>query len=133
MMEAGYPKYGILSGVLAQESGKVRCEVICAGWPSLALGAKTRGWEIKLIIIKDNFWSLEIVKLFPTVLVWRYDECENRVDLLLEVDVWLSDVDPPRKLRLFEARFGHIIVTSRRAQRVSEDFPSFQRLSLMHF
>ncbi len=132
MVEAGYSKYGILSGVLSQESDKVCCGVICEGWPSLALGAIMRGWEIKLIIIKANFWSSEIVKLFPAVPVWKYDECENRLGLMLEVDVWISNVDPPRRLRLFEARLGYIIVTARRARRASEDFQSCQRLSLSH-
>jgi hypothetical protein len=133
-MDADYAKYGSVRGAVQPGTGRLVCGIICSGWPSWALAAECRGREIKLVIIKDSFWSPKIIKLFPRVPVLRCEECENRLTIGVQVSVWFSDVDPPRRLRLFEAEPRPVVVTLRRAQQlpVGEKQFAYHWLSLQH-
>jgi hypothetical protein len=95
------------------------------------MGAGAQGWEIKLMIIKDSFWTSEIANFFPNLCVFRYDECEKCMGLGITVDVWLSYIDPPRKLSLWDAKSASLIVTSRWARNVPDGW-IFQRINLTH-
>jgi hypothetical protein len=91
-----YSKYGIVNGQVHWSKLELQCAIISSGWPSWALGVTARGWQIKIMIIKDNCWYSVICKLFPNILILRYEECNKCVGLGIQVQVWFSDVDPPR-------------------------------------
>jgi hypothetical protein len=101
MVAAEYSKHGVIEGLMVTESCGVSCGVVCGGWPSWALAAKTRNWSIKIIVIKNNLWISEIRSLFPDACILEYTEFEPWLGLGLKVQVWFSDIDPPKKLSVF--------------------------------
>jgi hypothetical protein len=110
---ANYSKNGTIEGELANMPETVSCGIICSGWPGWGLAVKVRNWTIKIIIIKNNFWIREIKSFLPNACILSYDECEKWLGLGLDIDFWLSDIDPPRKLSLFNSNTQATIVTCR--------------------
>jgi hypothetical protein len=94
------------------------------------MAATTRGWDVKLIIVKENEWDKEVRTWFPRAKVVEYDDVKFTDIIAANAEVWFSDLDPPRKLNLWitQARF---IITSRRARTVPEPW-KFQMMSLSH-
>jgi len=58
LVQAEYSKYGVTDGVLISRSEKRSCAVLIKGWPGWCMAATTRGWDVKLIIVKENEWLL---------------------------------------------------------------------------
>jgi hypothetical protein len=48
------------------------------------------------VITKSNEWHNHIKKMFPGTPFVSYDECENRFEIATKIQIWFSDVDPPR-------------------------------------
>jgi hypothetical protein len=94
------------------------------------MGAVTRGWTIKLVIVKENEWESEIRAWFPSARVIDLTEASMAVNSAMRVDVWFADMDPPRKLNLWvtQARF---IVTMRRARNAPSSW-KYQPITLSH-
>jgi hypothetical protein len=106
----------MVQGVLLGVARKCSCGIISCRWPSWVIGALSKGWSIKIIIVKDCLWLGHHCKMLPHLNIVKYEEIEKCVRLGLEVDFWLSDVDPPRKLSLFESDQGSSIISRRRAR-----------------
>jgi hypothetical protein len=68
---------------------------VSAVWHSWALGLFTKGWVIRLMIIKDKFWLSLISAHFPCIELLVYEDCEKYIGLGLEVDAWFNVIDPP--------------------------------------
>ncbi len=118
MEEAMYSKYGLATGRISAGENRdmLWCGIISAGWPTWAIAAKEKGWRVGLVITKENEWSKHIRRLFPDTPVVNYEECENRLATATRIQVWLSDVDPPRRLRVFEGPEVRAVITMRRAR-----------------
>jgi hypothetical protein len=129
-MAAEYAKYGVTDGMLINEREGRSCGVIVKGWPGWCFAAITRGWKVKLIIVKDNEWEEEIKVWFPAAKVINWSEVVMGEISSIQVDVWFTDMDPPRKLNVWvtETLF---IVTMRRARSVPQDW-KYQAITLMH-
>jgi hypothetical protein len=68
--------------------------VIMGGWPIWIMGAQSQGWDVKVVIVKSNPWSLVIPIWSPTSTLFKYAKCDKGLNL--KVDAWLSDIDPLR-------------------------------------
>jgi hypothetical protein len=84
------------------------------------------------MIIKENCWYSLICKLFPNVLILRYEECDKWLGLGVQVQVWFSEVDPPRKLSLFHSSSRALIVTARRARHVPKGEWNYLPICVIH-
>ncbi len=85
------------------------------------------------MIIKDNGWSNLVRKTFPDTPVVAYEECENRLATATRIQVWFSDVDLPRRLRVFEAAAVRAVISMRRARALLKDNSFIYRpLQLAH-
>jgi len=82
------------------------------------MAAQARGWSINLIVVKDCTWEKEIQGWFPGAEIVDVDKCEPWKISGAEIDVWYSDVDPPRKLNIWVSRASYII-SSRRARNLA--------------
>jgi hypothetical protein len=105
---------GCLS-VNAQEAR--HCGVLASGWPSWAFGAQARGWIIDAIILKDNYRIIQ--QLFPGAVVILFEAGLTLSGPLSKINIWFSDIDPPRSLALW-ASDAEFVVTSRRARHVND-------------
>jgi hypothetical protein len=130
LMRAEYAKYGVTDGVLSNQRERRSCGIIVKGWPSWCMAATTRGWDVKLIVIKDNEWEREIRVWFPMAIVVEYERINGCEASVAYIEVWFSDLDPPQKLNLWISQ-AHFIITSRRARTVSKPW-QFQLLSISH-
>jgi hypothetical protein len=45
-----YAKYGMAAGVVKNIEGVTRCGVMCDGWPTWAIGAHRRGYQLVVIL-----------------------------------------------------------------------------------
>jgi hypothetical protein len=72
LLQADYAKYGITDGVLLRDEEQRSCGAIVKGWPGWCMAAIIRGWDLKLIIVKDNKWDKEIRVWFPDARVEEY-------------------------------------------------------------
>ncbi len=130
LMEAEYAKYGVTDGVMLTKGERLNCGVLCKGWPGWCMTAQARGWNIIVIVLKDCLWEQEIRRWFPSANVVKYEACEPWHVTSSPIDVWYSDVDPPRKLNIWVSRADYI-VTFRRA-RLAPTGWSKRRLTLNH-
>ena len=128
-MEAHYAKYGVTDGVLRIGVEQKVGGFVCKGWPSWPMAAQARGWIIGVIVVKDNTWRGNIGGWFPKSRIIDYDDWDNESSRGISVDVWFSDIDPPRKLNLWVSNANYII-TLRRARRCPSNWsPSTESLS----
>jgi hypothetical protein len=70
--------------------------------------------------------------MLPHLNVVKYKEIDKYLGLGLKVDFWLSDVNPPRKLSLFELERGSTIICRRRARHSPSTGWWCQTVSLSH-
>jgi hypothetical protein len=117
-MMMSYAKYSAMIGLLDPNPSASSCGIICHDWPGWALGAHARRWHIQVILVKDVFWCHLIARLFPSVRVLPYFDCESWVQSNVEVSLWLSDMDPTRWLRLFESTTVEMIITTWHARHI---------------
>lgn len=118
LMEAEYAKFGVTDGVMSTRGEQRQCGILCRGWPGWCMAAQARGWSISLIVVKDCTWEKEIQGWFPGAEIVDVDKCEPWKISGAEIDVWYSDVDPPRKLNIWVSRASYII-SSRRARNLA--------------
>jgi hypothetical protein len=130
LIRAEYAKYGVTDGVLSNQRERRSCGIIVKGWPSWCMVATTRGWDVKLIVIKYNEWEREIRVWFPMAIVVEYERINGCEASVACIEVWFSDLDPPRKLNLWTSQ-AHFIITSRRARTVSKPW-RFHLLPISH-
>jgi hypothetical protein len=118
MFNSDFSLYGMTTGVLQLvPSLEVGCGVICGGWPSWVMGAETRGYSVKYVFVKSNVWTPWMRTWFPKAALIEYTEHFDWSSVDNNIMVWISDVAPPRKLKLWEtsARF---IISCRRIRHV---------------
>jgi len=115
IVKADYTKYGLITGKLTT-SYSLNCSVILEGWLGWLLAATLHGWQVKVIVLKDTRWLKQIECSWPCAVVLEYEECYKWWTLGLEIEVQLSDVDPPRKLSLFECTYCNTVITCQRAR-----------------
>ena len=60
LLKADYAKYGVTDGILIKGEKQRLCGALIRGWPGWCMAAVTRGWKLKLIILKENPWDKEI-------------------------------------------------------------------------
>jgi len=92
--------------------------VIVNGWPVWVFAALGRGWQVALVVFKDSEWAPLIKRLSPNSVVEPYGVCEDRLGAAVNIQVWLSDVDPPRRLRVFDSPAVTLVVCGRRARNI---------------
>jgi hypothetical protein len=116
MIESDFSLYGKTDGILQLEpAATIVCGVVCGGWPSWAMGAEARGLSVKYIITKTNVWTNYIKGWFPKADIIEYTDSFDWQLLESNVNVWLSDVAPPRRLKLWDSS-AILIVLGRRAR-----------------
>jgi hypothetical protein len=114
MVTADYSRYGVLEGAMISDPFGISCGIVCSGWPSWAIAAKNPDLGfIKIIIIKNNLWKSEIKSVFPDVCILEYTDFECWMSLSLDVQFWLTDIDPPRKLSIFGTNADAIVACQR--------------------
>jgi hypothetical protein len=76
----GYARYGIAEGLINPRPD-IRCSIVCAGWPSWALGAQASGWKVSRIIVKVGRWKHKLRAWFPLIPLLFYEdvECSNSI------------------------------------------------------
>jgi hypothetical protein len=116
MVSVSYSLKGMVEGVLEETQDSLTCGILCNSWPSWAFAARCRSWTIRVIIVKDNKWIPFIYKFFPEVSCLLSTDCEKSIGLGLDVQIWLSKIDPPRRLGLFISDKPKVIVTCRRVR-----------------
>jgi len=132
LISISYAKYGATEGVLQRQlDSNIHCSILCGGWPDWAIGAYTRGWVVDLIIVKDSGWSSCIHTWFPNSKVVSYEQCLKWSSLGVTSSIWLSDVDPPRKLSLWDTS-ALFIVTRRRARHIPNSLWKSEFLKASH-
>jgi hypothetical protein len=106
------------AGVVKNIEGVTRCGVMCDGWPTWAIGAHRRGYQLVVILMRSENWLNRVKSLFPGVQVVLATTGEAWKDWAVsyEVDCWLSDLEPPRSLGLFVRYPAAAIVTRRRVR-----------------
>ena len=117
VLEVPYVKYGMTVGKVIASTNQVTCGVVSNGWPSLAWAAHSRGWLILVILTVRNEWTERIKRIFPDVEVMSYeDESSLNLGVRVTPHIWLSDVEPARRLKLWgcEAIRQPLVVTRRR-------------------
>jgi len=100
------------------KSQALRCGIISKGWPTWGLAACKRNLEVKIMLVSSDAWYNQVRSLFPDTRVVDLnmkDICEQLV-CDTPANLWLSDVEPPRRLGLF-TRFSSAIVITRRRVR----------------
>jgi hypothetical protein len=113
MCDSDFALYGVTNGIMQFDSSVVvTCGVICSGWPSWAIGAEARGFNVTYVLTKTNVWSNNIKTWFPKAKVIDTDSVDWTVADHNKT-IWLSDVDPPRKLRLWESQTRLVILRHR--------------------
>ncbi len=116
---------------MVDETFEISCGIVCSGWPSWALAAKIRKWTVKIIIIKNSLWISEIKSLFPNVCILDYMDLESWLSLGLNIQFWLSDIDPPRKLSVFSTN-AQAVVTCQRVRAFRAGEWTWQVIKLAH-
>lgn len=96
------------------------------------MGAVARGWKVKQVLLKDLTWVKEAKTWFPEVDLVCIDNVGIDSQDLVSVYCWFSDVDPPRKLNLWESYSTSLIVLTRRARHVQGDGWNMQRTTISH-
>lgn len=111
-----YSKYGTTVGRITGETGvQVKMGFVGACWPSWAIGARQWGCLVLLIIIKDSLWMNLLGDLFPDAKILLYHkDMELPVKEKAQVSCWMCDIDPPRKLDLWNSN-ATVIITMRKA------------------
>jgi hypothetical protein len=119
MQDAKFAKYGMAVGVIEriEGMGQMRCGLVISEWPSWVFAIRERGWEAAVVITKTKAWHPLIRKTCPGVEVVLYDQCEDRLGAAANIQVWVSDIDPPRRLRLFESEAVRAVLTTRKVRR----------------
>ena len=92
---------------------------------------RARGWDIRLMIVKDEFWTSLILALFPDIEIVRYEGCEKGWGLG-DVQDWFSNVDPPRKLSWFHSATPSLIIICRAARHAPSNGWKYQQIHLRH-
>lgn len=100
MLQTNYSKYGIVRGILKETPEGITCGFVSRGWPGWAIAAKARNQAILVIVLREKSWFQLLSSLFPNTLVVDYEASESWLTSGLEVKIWFSDIDPPRKLTM---------------------------------
>ncbi len=89
MIESDFALYGKTAGILQLEpAATIVCGVVCGGWPSWAMGAKARGFNVKYIITKTNVWTNYIKGWFPKADIIEYTDSFDWQLLESNVNLW---------------------------------------------
>ncbi len=70
--------------------------------------------------------------MFPDACILEYAEFEPWLGLGLKVQVWFSDIDPPKKLSVFGSDTVIAVVTCRRVRDFRAGEWAWQAIKLMH-
>jgi len=128
---SSYAKYGVAYGQVKTEKG-VTCGVLSSGWPSGALAAHRLGWTVELVIVKSEEWKGVVEAWLPGVCLVTVSEVAASFILGQDLDVWVSDIDPPRKLRFLDVCKPLVFVSSRRLRQSTPGGYSYQCVKLRH-
>jgi hypothetical protein len=130
LLAVPFAKYGMTVGCLSiNAQGVQHCGVLASGWPSWAFGAKARGWIVEVIIVKENH---EIVQdLFPDSMVILHETGLILPELLCKINIWFSDIDPPRSLALWTSD-AQFVIMSRRARHVNDPLWKMEPRKIAH-
>ena len=132
MFSTVYARYGITEGIMTNNCGvQVNCGVISGGWPSWGLGARARGLNVRVIILKSNEWEPCIRRWFPAALILNYDENFIWHPVMGDIDVWMSDTNMPNKLNILVSS-ASIVIMQRRCRQVPPDEWVRSQISLTH-
>jgi hypothetical protein len=112
-----YAKYGMTKGVVMLPRRKLECGIIVDGWPTWGLAALKANFVV-MILVRSELWCNRVRNLFPEASVERIlpGEIHDRVLKGVQVDIWLSDIEPPRRLSLFNQYPSAPVITRRRAR-----------------
>jgi hypothetical protein len=101
------------------ESGDIFCGVVAAdGLPTWVQVAYERGWNVHITIVRNNGWVKIVSHFFTKAIIITNGNCEKWLTFELQVSMWLSDVDLPKKLGLFYQEECKMVTTSKRARNV---------------
>ncbi len=116
--QTDFARYGLELGMLEENREKILVRIMCSGWPFRAMGAAVRNWRVVVIIIKNRYWYREIFSMLSNAIIIEYQEGKNVLTgELYKVHLWLSDFNPPRKLK-FGLGSWDVIVNSRQARQL---------------
>jgi hypothetical protein len=124
LVGSDYAKYGCTQEVIT-------CGVISLGWPSWALAASLRGFQVVKIVIKDQTWYQKAAAWFPNAEVTLHQAGAKSSVAFTKIKIWLSDIDPPRSFGLWSSE-ATVIVTGRRARHVSGDDWKMNAVDVSH-
>jgi hypothetical protein len=114
-------------------STEITCAVICGGWPSWVMGAEARGFGVRYVFTKANFWSKFIKIWFPKATLIEYSETFDWRSIDQHGSIWLRDVAPPRKLKFWETT-ARLFVSCRRVRHLPSSYSwEMMPISLLHF
>ncbi len=85
-----------------------------------------------MVITKSNEWHKQIKRMFPGTPIVSYDECENRMAIVTKIQVWFSDVDSPRRLRVFKGNEVRAVIAMQRAQALPNNLFVYQPVQFPH-
>jgi len=131
LLKADYAKYGVTDGILIKGEKQRLCGALIRGWPGWCMAAVTRGWKLKLIILKENPWDKEIRAWFPEARVLEYGGTTLGDIASAGAEVWFCDMDPPNKLNLWVSQASYIIIATRRARNTVAPW-RYQVINLVH-
>jgi len=121
-----YAKYGVLHGVLMSNfenpSSPICGVILGGGWPAWVQIGAERSWTVMCVIIKAQTWTRIIQKLPPRATILLYDQCVGNVIMDMPVTVSLSDIDPPRRLKIYQCNQCELLITSQKAINVPEEW-----------
>jgi len=131
LLNADYAQYGVIHGEMHTLNGApISCGVICIDWPSWAFGLQARGWRVKFILLKDNSWSKALEAWFPDTHIIDKDD-QKAGGTNHEVNAWFSEVDPPRKLRIWEST-AYLVVSTKRVRHIPNSWWRMSPSTLHH-
>jgi len=132
VLKSDYAKYGMLFGCKAPCGGRVKCGMMCCGWPSGAIMVHRLGWIIEMILTKNGAWNMELEKWVPGAPLWDSGKVTASMIQERDLDIWICDAEPPRSLKLMEGCKVPIIVSTRRLWHSRMEDYSYQSVKVKH-
>jgi hypothetical protein len=127
-----FSKYGTSYGILENREGIRVCGLICMGWPAWGLVAKNLGWRIKVIVTKGSRWTRWIARWFPETQLMEYESWDPFGTHLEGISLWISDVNLPRQLPVYNVKPCPLLLTMRRIRHNLSEVYEYQYITLNH-
>ena len=132
VIAADYAQYGVTNGAMSATPGELlTCGIICDEWPSWALGLKIRGWNIRYILVHKLTWEKELRAWFPTAVIRLIGDSAWEAGDQMSALAWFSDLDPPRKLKLWVST-TKLVITRRRVRHLPQGGWRMTNLLIRH-